>query len=601
VAEKAELTKTLEESATAASGPFAGLLGRLRAQLRALPPARRTGLFATAGFLVLVCALMGWYAERPDWRVLFSGLDAKDVQQVSQQLATAGIAYQIATDGASIEVPADALDKARMEVAAKGMPQTGRLGFELFDKPNWMGSEFDERVNYQRALEGELEQTISTLAVVRSARVHLVLPAQSLFTSEVRGAKASVVLKLRHASVDPAEADAMRSLVAGAVENLAPEDVVLVDADGRANLKPRSKNASEGELEQALELKLVSLLEPLAGRDNVRATVNLSYDQGSEERTDEIFDPTQVATVNMQRSEQSSAPAAKASGVPGTASNTPAASPNGAVQGSAAATPGSPPLVAKEGTPVYPQASLSGQTIKEESGTYAVTKHTVHSELEAGRLRRITAAIVVNDRTFMEGEGRQRHAVWKPRTADEMHRMEELAEAAIGYDLKRGDQVVLENLSFSGNVQAAPPTFLERAMEQIRDLLETQPGLLRTLTMGVCGLLIVLLVLRPVARQLTTTLSEPLLLKSGQPVGANLTEGTPTWTDNLEAGVSEAEASASWRRGRSSAQVIFDSVSEHIRREPVQSTRLLESWIGAPEDPGGSEVSRTLGHAGNDE
>jgi flagellar M-ring protein FliF len=527
---------------------------------------------------------MAWYAQRPDWRTLFSGMDAKDVQQISQELATAGIAYQVTPDGASIEVPADSLNKARMEVAAKGMPQTGRLGFELFDKPNWMGSEFDERVNYQRALEGELEQTISTLAVVRSARVHLVLPVQSLFTSEVKGAKASVVLTLRRSSIDPAQADAIRSLVAGAVENLNAEDVVLVDADGRANLKPRSKNAVDGELEQALELKLVSLLEPLAGRDNVRATVNLSYDQDSEERTDEVYDPNQVATLSMQRSEQSSNQPAKPSGVPGTASNTPAATPNGAVQGSAIATPGAPPLVAKDATPVYPQSSLPGQTIKEESGTYAVTKHVVHAELEPGRLRRVTAAIVINDRASLVGDGKQRHTVWKPRSPDEMHRMEELAEASIGYDPKRGDQVVLENLSFNSNTQTSTQTFLDRALEQLRDLLQTQPELARSLMMGVCGLLIVMFVLRPVARQLTAKLTDPPLLKTASPSSPSIMDSNAPWPDGLEAGEQEDGPHPSWQRGRSSAQIIFDRVSEHIRKEPAQSTRLLESWIGTPED-----------------
>ena len=173
--------------------------------------------------------------------MLFSGLDGKDTQQVSQELAAAGIPYELTTDGTGIQVPADMVDKARMEVAAKGMPQTGRLGFELFDKPNWVGSEFDERVNYQRAMEGELEHTIETISAVRSARVHLVLPQPSLFTSEEKAAKASVVLKLKRGSVDPDQADAIRSLVAGSVENLSPDQVTLVDADGRVNFKPRSK------------------------------------------------------------------------------------------------------------------------------------------------------------------------------------------------------------------------------------------------------------------------------------------------------------------------------------------------------------------------
>jgi flagellar M-ring protein FliF len=582
--ENAELTKTIEETSAGRPFSFDGLVGKVRAQFQAMPPTRRNWFLLAGGFLVFVVGLMAWYAQRPDWRTLFSGMDAKDVQQISQELATAGIAYQVTPDGASIEVPADSLNKARMEVAAKGMPQTGRLGFELFDKPNWMGSEFDERVNYQRALEGELEQTISTLAVVRSARVHLVLPVQSLFTSEVKGAKASVVLTLRRSSIDPAQADAIRSLVAGAVENLNAEDVVLVDADGRANLKPRSKNAVDGELEQALELKLVSLLEPLAGRDNVRATVNLSYDQDSEERTDEVYDPNQVATLSMQRSEQSSNQPAKPSGVPGTASNTPAATPNGAVQGSAIATPGAPPLVAKDATPVYPQSSLPGQTIKEESGTYAVTKHVVHAELEPGRLRRVTAAIVINDRASLVGDGKQRHTVWKPRSPDEMHRMEELAEASIGYDPKRGDQVVLENLSFNSNTQTSTQTFLDRALEQLRDLLQTQPELARSLMMGVCGLLIVMFVLRPVARQLTAKLTDPPLLKTASPSSPSIMDSNAPWPDGLEAGEQEDGPHPSWQRGRSSAQIIFDRVSEHIRKEPAQSTRLLESWIGTPED-----------------
>ena len=229
-----------------------------------------------------------------------------------------------------------------------------------------MGSEFDERVNYQRALEGELEHTIGTLGAVRSARVHLVLPQPSLFLASEKVAKASVVLKLKRAAMAPEEADQIRSLVAGAVENLSPDQVTLVDADGRVNLKPKAGGGVEdAEMEQALEAKVVAILEPLAGRDNVRATVTVSDDQGSEQRTDEIYDPTQAAPVSMQKSEQTASGAGRPSGVPGTASNTPAASASGAVAGSvAAAAPGTPPLLTKDAStlPVYPQSGAQGQS-----------------------------------------------------------------------------------------------------------------------------------------------------------------------------------------------------------------------------------------------
>src|SRR5271154_6341194 len=387
--------------AGAAAGGSAGkalaTASAMRERLMAMPAAKRSWLLAAGLFLAAVCAGMIWFAGRPDWRVLFNGLDAKDVQQVSQELAAAGIPYETTADGAGVQVPADMLDKARMEVAAKGMPQTGRLGFELFDKPNWVGSEFDERVNYQRALEGELEHTIGTLGVVKSARVHLVLPQPSLFAAEEKVAKASVVLKLKRASIDPEQADAIRSLVAGSVENLSVDQVTLVDADGRVHFKQRSKNAAEEDMEQAMEAKLVAMLEPLAGRDNVRATVNISYDEGTEERTDEVYDPNEVATLSMQKSEQVSAGRGIPSGVPGTASNSPGAAPEGAVAGSqAAAAPGVPPLLQKQALPVYPQQNTGlGQSMHQENGTYGVTKHLVHTEQGPGRVRRVSAAVVV--------------------------------------------------------------------------------------------------------------------------------------------------------------------------------------------------------------
>jgi flagellar M-ring protein FliF len=583
------MQRTGQASADVAGGGPAekalAIASAMRGRLMAMPAGKRTWLIASAVFLAAMCAGMIWFAERPDWRVLFSGLDGKDVQQVSQELAAAGIPYETTVDGAGVQVPAEMLDKARMEVAAKGMPQTGRLGFELFDKPNWVGSEFDERVNYQRAMEGELEHTIGTLGVVKSARVHLVLPQDSLFAAEQKVAKASVVLKLKRASVDPEQADAIRSLVAGSVENLNVNNVTLVDADGRVNFKQRSSNAVEADAEQAMEAKLVAMLEPLAGRDNVRATVNVSYDEGSEERTDEVYDPSQVATLTMQKSEQTSALRGQASGVPGTASNSPAGSPVGGVAGSqAAAAPGTPPLLQKQTLPVYPQQNAGqGLSLHEENETYGITKHLVHTEQGPGRVRRVSAAVVVNDRSMTEGAGKLEHVIWKPRSAEEMHRLEELAQAAVGYDARRGDQVVMQNVSFSTNAPEVRPPAVDKLMEEMRGLLHTQPGLMRTAVIGICGVLLVFFVLRPVASQMTATLREPPLLAAGRSASAVFEERAE------EALASEGSDEAvllprTKSRTHQLQQGIFEHVSEHIRREPAQSTRLIEAWIGSSEE-----------------
>lgn len=567
------------------------LVSQARLRFGALPPQRRTRLLGGVGLLVAVIAGMVWYAGRPDWKVLFSGLEGKDVSQVSQELAAAGIPFQTSADGGGVEVPAEMMDKARMEVAAKGMPQTGRLGFELFDKPNWVGSEFDERVNYQRALEGELEHTIGTLGVVRSARVHLVLPQASLFTSEEKVAKASVVLKLKRASLAPEQVESIRNLVAGAVENLSAEQVTLVDADGRVNFGMKGRSAVAGEAEGAMEARLVAMLEPLAGAGNVRATVNMAYEEGSEERTDEVYDPAQTAALSSQKSEQTNGGSKVAQGVPGTASNTPAAAPVGAVQGSdQAASPGVPPLLqksAKETLPVFPQNGLGpGQTTREESGTFAVTKHLVHTEVGPGRMRRVTAAVVVNDRMVMEGTGATAKSVWKPRTTEEMHRLETLAQAAVGFDEKRGDQVVMQNVSFSGNAPEVKAVGTEKFLEQAKGLLETQPALLKTALMGLVGLTLVWFVLKPVAGQLVATMREPSLLGVGGGGMASQERGAIAGSgarEELGSGTDDGGAQGEQQRRDVSlngqSKGVLEQVTEHIRRQPVESTRLLETWI----------------------
>ena len=583
------------------------VVSRARVKYGAMPARKRTSLTGIVLGLVALALGLAWWAGRPDYRVLFSGLEAKDVAQVSQELGAAGIPFEPTADGSGVEVPADMLDKARMEVAAKGMPQTGRLGFELFDKPNWVGSEFDERVNYQRALEGELEHTIGTLGAVRSARVHLVLPQESLFAAEAKAAKASVVLKLKRATLGPEQADSIRSLVAGAVENLQPEQVTLVDADGRVNLQAKSGGNASDE-EQAMESRLIAMLEPLTGAGNVRATVNVSYEGGSEERTDEVYDPAGSTPLSTSRTEQTSGAGTRAQGVPGTASNSPAAQPGGAVAGSAeAAAPGTPPLLEKAPLPVYPQLGGGAQTKKEESGTFAVTKHTSHTAEGPGRVRRVTAAVVVNDRELSEGAGKAEHTVWKPRTAEEMRRLEGLAKAAVGFDEKRGDAVVMENVGFSGNVPAAKPGAAAQVVEGAKSLLNAQPGLLKMAVAGVLGVLLISLVLKPVAGQLVATLKEPALLSSSvttvagtaaslaaiaagdlQAVSAGAEtkgiegEGRAQRIENPKEDTPAASVRTPFRAG--SGEAVYEQVSEHIRREPAQSTRLIEAWIGSGEE-----------------
>lgn len=524
------------------------LMSEAMSRVRGMEPAGRTRLLMTVLLVVGCFAGLMWYAARPDWRTLYAGLDPDDARQIAQELTTAGIPFDVTPDGSALRVPAQNLDRARLATTAKGAPRSGRMGFELFDKPNWMGSEFDEKVNYQRALEGELERTIGTLAEVRSARVHLVLPHDSLFAADQRDAKASVVLRLRHRTLPEDEAEGIENLVAGAVDGLGPENVVLVDAEGGSLLGKRGGDAAVVGREQQLAEKLVQTLEPVAGPGNVRASVNIDRDSVSADEVDETYDPAQTATLSMQRSQQNGGAPTGASGVPGTASN--------GAGGSGATSAVKPPL--------YPPVGGTAQSQSEESATYGVSKKTRHTMEGPGRVDRVTAAVLINYERTPAGK----QTAWKPRSAAEMKQLTDLAGAAIGFDAARGDQVSVEELAFDDNGAPTAPALADRMLAMASE----GQSLLRYATILAGLLAFYLLVARPALRVLARGASP-------RPPAARPESQTRVPPAPEPRELTEEQVAAEQRKAR--AQNVFEQVAETVKREPVQSSRLLESWIRA--------------------
>lgn len=521
---------------------FGGRLGALwtlaRVRWAAMPARQRRW---TAGVLLVLGALVGslfWYGLRTDWRTLYDGLEPDDARQIGAVLTQAQIPYDVADNGAGILVPAADLDKARLATAAKGGVKSGRMGFEIFDKPNWVGSEFDEQVNYQRAMEGELERTVSTLSDIASARVHLVLPHDSLFRDQERPAKASVVLKLRHRSLADGEADAIRNLIASAVDGLTADHVVLVDADGHLPLGPKTAEMLELSAEQALEDKLVSTLEAVTGPGNVRASVTLDYNPAAMDETQETYDPSQTVTLSMQRTEQTTGPQAVAAGVPGAASNAPNT----------------------QALPVYPRETAPPASEKSEAGTYGASKTVKHVVEPPGRVRRMTAAIVVNDR-LLKPATKDAPALWQPRSPQELRELTTLAQAAVGFDSARGDVLSVQDIGFAGNRGTPPAPLPQKLLAQA----ENSPLLLKYLCL-LLGLAAVLAFgVRPALRQLGSSAAPRT---AGKQLPAT---GQPAEALAAEFQTSDAE--------RSRNQEIFEQVTAHLKREPTQSSRLLQSWI----------------------
>ncbi|MGA2889681.1 MAG: flagellar basal-body MS-ring/collar protein FliF [Terracidiphilus sp.] len=537
----------LEKSAPARPGQpqlsdrLAGLWGRSRVRWAQMQPAQRRWALVAALLMVGLIGGLFWYGMRTDWRILYADLDPEDLRQAGQVLLQAQIPFEPTPNGAGILVPAAQLDKARLLTAAKGM-KTGRLGFEIFDKPNWVGSEFDEQVNFQRALEGELEHTVGSLSDVESAQVHLVMPHDSLFRESERPAKASVVLKLRHRSLGDGEPEAIRNLVASAVDGLTPDHVVLVDAAGHLPLGPKTAEAMQLSAEQALEEKLIATLEPVTGAGNVRASVTLDYDPAATEETQENYDPDQTVTLSMQRTEQSSGPQPVAAGVPGSASNAPNS----------------------QALPVYPQQTTAPQTAKSESGTYAATKTVRHTVENPGRLRRMTAAIVVNDR-LAQPAAKGKSAQWQPRSAEELHNLTALAQAAVGFDGSRGDLLQVEDLAFEENRLQQPVTL----PAQLLATAEASPVVVKYAALLAGLLLVVAFGVRPAL----------VRARTGAVPKQAATKELPGQAEATEPRVLRPPEPVEVDPERLRMQDIFEQVTGHLKREPTQSSRLLQSWI----------------------
>ncbi len=531
--------------ASAAASKLLGPMGKYweqgSAQWSQWPAARRRQMAIGGGLALAMLIGLIWYGGRTDWRTLYAGLDPEDSRQMAQVLTQAQIPFDLAANGTSIRVPLGSLDKARLATAAKGGPRSGRMGFELFDKPNWVGSEFDEQVNYQRALEGELEHTVATLADVQSARVHLVMPHDSLFRDQERPAKAAVVLTLRHRSLADGEDEAIRNLVASAVDGLAPAQVSLIDASGHLPLGPKTGEAMRLGMEDALEAKLIETLEPVTGPGNLRASVTVDYDPTSTEVTEDNYDPAKVVTLSMQRTEQTTGSQPIPAGVPGTASNAPNS----------------------QALPVYPQQVTGPQSAKTESANYGAS-HTVRHVTEGpGHIRRLTAAIVVNDRVDAAAGQKSRTLAWKPRTAEELRTLTALAQAAVGFDASRGDVVTVQDLAFDENRTAASASWITEALEWI----ERSPVLVKYGTMLASLTLLILLAIRP-----ALTKSRQLAVATAKLQPGELTAGASAAT--LAGGEETAQELERLR-----VQRVFEQVTETLKRDPAQSSRLLQSWI----------------------
>jgi flagellar M-ring protein FliF len=526
---------------------FGQAVAQAGALLRGLTPAQHLLLAGGAALVGITLWVFVGLIGKPKYVTLYSGLKPEEAQSLGSRLAAKNIPYELSPDGGSLLVPADQLDASRLETASQGLPRNARLGFEIFDTPNWAGSDFTEKVNYQRALEGELERTLQTLSEVEAVRVHLVLPRESLFTEQESPAKAAVIIKTRGGALSEQAQLAIPQLVASAVEGLHPENVTVVDADSNTPLvRTHGANSGRGyDLDEELQKTLLRTLEPVVGAGHVRASVHVEYDLSTSENTEEIYDPKNTATLTEQKSEENAGSAGPA-GIPGTASNLP---------GSAA--------------PKAAVVANDTQSSHSESATYAVSKSVRHTMQPAGRVKRIAAAVLIDDAVeTAETNGPKTPSPRRKRTAEEMKEIESLAGAAIGFDAQRGDVLAVQNLSFQElPVEKVPPP---GKFETTRKLVTQWAGLLRYAAIFALFLIVYLLILRPVKKQALTTLRELPARAAQKP--KELGPGpaaAPAGVDIELPGTEQARRATALKK----------QLAEKVRTEPAAASRLVQTWI----------------------
>ncbi|MET0012531.1 MAG: flagellar basal-body MS-ring/collar protein FliF [Sedimenticola sp.] len=518
--------------------------------------------FAASVALGITIALWSW---TPNYSLLYGGLSQQDAVEVVAALQQTGVDYKVDDATGAVMVPSGKLDEVRLNLAGQGLPRSNTMGFELLQQETGFGtSRALEAARFHRALEGELARTIGTLNSVSSARVHLATPKQSVFVRKRKTPSASVVVSLYSGrSLEKGQVDSIVHMVASSVPELDPSRVTVVDQRGRllsgkGDSREMILSANQFEytkqLEQHFRQRIEDILTPVLGLGNVRAEVTADVDFTITEQTEERFNPDATALRSEQINEQSSRSAGGAQGVPGALSNQPPAA-------------GTAPEVAG-GEEAAGEGGGSGplSASKRATRNYELDKTISHTRLSTGNLRRLSVAVVVDDKSVVGDDGAVSRV---ERTPEEISRLTQLVRDSIGFNAQRGDSVQVLNVSF-----LAPPT-----PEPLPEVPIWEQAWVWDLAKQVGGVILVLVlilfVLRPTMKRLTAVPAQPEL-----PEGAAGVAGAAGAAGALAGG----EEDSLQLPGPERYEDTLDAARRMVQDDPKRVAQVVKQWVA--EDAG---------------
>jgi flagellar M-ring protein FliF len=523
-------------------------------------------LFVAIGVIGLV---MGRQAE---WRVLYSNLADKDGGAVIAQLSTMNIPYKHAEGGGAILVPADRVHDVRLKLASMGLPKGSVNGFEMMESNRFGMTQFQERLTFQRGLEGELTRSIQALSSVQNARVHLALPNQNGFFREQQKPSASVLLSLHPGrTLDRAQLAGIIHLVASSVPEMSPSAVSVLDDTGKLLSSPSDGSGGAlgvdaeqlqyvRQVEQLYSRRILDILEPIVGRQNVKAEVTAELDFSQTESTTESHKPNQTPEVSAIRSQQlvessSAASTAPPSGVPGATTNQPPGQASAPINGSAQTLAAGGP------------AALAGGGKRESIINYEVDKTVRVVKGASGVIKRINAAVVVNNSITTNDKGKTTST---PLTDAQIEKMTSLVRETVGFSKDRGDSVNLVNAAFASEKVEVIDVPLWRQSE-VLDLVRSFAWPLGTLLFGA---LVLLGVIRPAIKAMGQA-----PISSGTASSVRVNQLDAMESDMPERPQLSGPGSANGVALVSAGEKQLDDARKLTRDNPAAVANIIKTWM----------------------
>jgi flagellar M-ring protein FliF len=533
--------------------------------------AKTLGAPRIAAMVAVTIALVGFFAflilrvTAPQMTPLFTDLSYEDSAAIVKELERQGVNYELRNDGGIVMVPKDRVARLRMSLAGEGLPKGGGIGYEIFDKSDALGTtSFVQNINNLRALEGELARTIRGLDSVVAARVHLVLPERPLFSRDKVEPSASIVLKV-HGTLEPQQVRAIRHLVASAVNGLKPQRVSIVDEAGHL-LADGTGEDGVGEIsgddrrlafEKRLRDQIDAIVTSVVGPGRARTQVNADFDFNRVTQTSDKYDPEGRVVRSSQTREETSTTNDRENQV--TVGNE--------IPGGGTQRPGQ-----QQQQPENNAGSRDQSRKSEEIVNYEISRTTKTEVIEGGRVNRISVAVLV-DGTY--GKNDKGDIVYQPRSKEEIDQIATLVRSAIGYDQKRGDQVEVVNLRFA----ETPATPLTEPSGWMAALQLTKDDIMRAIemtVMGLLGLVVLLMVVRPLVRRVLAPEQPRLALPAGD---AQLSEALAAEAAKAaEPSPTAKMIDIAQIQGQVHAQSV-QKVGELADKNPSEAVSIIRQWM----------------------